>query len=279
MNGETSKEFNMFLAARLLAHGRNTIFFDIGANIGMFTFYVIRSGFECHTFEPHPYYQQVLQTRRRLLGLEQIFRSVGRIYLNNLAISNRSGPAQLFHHGGKPGSHSMIRDLVIAEGEKNPNAFAIEETTLDQYVSAFSWSAETHFFLKIDVEGVEADVIRGGLGFIQRVKPDLFIEVRGQADGNTFKEIADMLLPMGYLIYGDEYLTIEVRDGKLANWSDFTHADILFSVRQIDTSPFACGWPILSRSAKFMRLFKRLFLLQFADLHHLAIRKPYDVFY
>jgi hypothetical protein len=49
-------------------------------------------------------------------------------------------------------------------------------------------------FVKIDVEGHELDVLRGGAETIQRNRPHLLIEVRE----NHLTEIRDLLLAWGY---------------------------------------------------------------------------------
>lgn len=162
-----TKEFNMLLAARCLAKGSDVVFFDIGANIGMFSFFVARAGSDCHIFEPHPYYYRVLQTRARWLSLERLFRRLGNLYINNIALSNRVGQGTLYHHSTKPGSHSLDREMVVGEGDLTPKPIPVEMITLDQYVSGKSFKKGGNFFLKVDVEGAEADMITGGMGFIE----------------------------------------------------------------------------------------------------------------
>jgi len=274
-----TKGFNMLLAARCLAKGSDVVFFDIGANIGMFSFFVARAGSDCHIFEPHPYYYRVLQTRARWLSLERLFRRLGNLYINNIALSNRVGQGTLYHHSTKPGSHSLDREMVVGEGDLTPKPIPVEMITLDQYVSGKSFKKGGNFFLKVDVEGAEADMITGGMGFIENNHPDILIEVRGGGEVCTFKAIADMLLPMGYNLYTDQYTPCKVEGGKLVEWPIFSHADVLFSLKKVDLEPFSCGWPFLSKKAKWLRLFRRIMFLQLADLHAQAFRKPFDVFY
>lgn len=50
-------------------------------------------------------------------------------------------------------------------------------------------------FIKIDVEGMEVDVIRGGLETIERDRPVLFLEARDQ---EAHDELEKLLAPLGY---------------------------------------------------------------------------------
>lgn len=273
-----SKALNMFLAARTLSTGKDTIFMDIGANIGVFSFFAVRAGCECHAFEPHPYYNHVLKTRAQLLKMERVFRPVGNLQVHNVALSDQTGHTTLYHHSTKPGSHSLDREKVINEGELAPRSIPVEMMSLDQFVSSHSWKKESDFFLKIDVEGVEANMIRGGMGFIEKYHPDLFVEVRGTGAQCSFKQISDLLLPLGYYLYTNEYTPCKMEEGSLVEWPTFMHTDVLFSFKQVDPGRFS-GCNFLSRNEKWLRLIRRSASLQFADLHPEAIRYPLDGFY
>jgi hypothetical protein len=50
-------------------------------------------------------------------------------------------------------------------------------------------------FVKIDVEGMETAVLKGGRGLIKKYKPDLFIEV---SNPKQMKDVLEILNPIGY---------------------------------------------------------------------------------
>src|SRR5205085_996977 len=70
-------------------------------------------------------------------------------------------------------------------------------TTLDQEDHERGWPSPD--FIKIDVEGEEEAILRGGARFFQRHSPLIMFEIK---TGTTFKENLRTLLPeMGYRLY------------------------------------------------------------------------------
>ena len=100
--------FNFYKASNLfIENNKKPVFIDLGANIGMFTFFVSRLGYECHAFEPHPYYFSILQKRRKLMQIEKKFKKYLNLpIINNIGVSNFDGKAKLFF-SNKIGSHSF----------------------------------------------------------------------------------------------------------------------------------------------------------------------------
>lgn len=90
--------FNFYKASKIYVENKkNPIFLDLGANMGLFTFFISRLGYECNAFEPHPYYFSILEKRKKLISIEQKLKPHLKIpIINKLGISNFTGEAELF---------------------------------------------------------------------------------------------------------------------------------------------------------------------------------------
>ena len=78
-------------------------------------------------------------------------------------------------------------------------------TTLDDFISSESKSITKLDFIKIDVEGMELDVIKGGMKIIERFLPIIYYETlapfREQRGFDVFEEIKNLLSPLGYTLF------------------------------------------------------------------------------
>lgn len=102
-----------------------------------------------------------------------------------VAISNVEGYGEMFVPAiNTPGS-TMLKQV----GRITTNQVRI--TTLDSLLADFN----NIKLLKIDVEGNEVECIQGGLGIIEKWKPEIFVEIWREA---KFNQIEALLLPYGY---------------------------------------------------------------------------------
>lgn len=157
--------------------GPGDVVVDAGAYIGSYAFPMwekIQPAGELYAFEPNPISYQALKHNVPL----------ARSY--NAALGREVGKGFIRHdcrNGG--GSHRSFdeRDTVM---EIMPlDSLALEKLRL----------------IKLDVEGMEPDVIAGGLETIKRCRPVIFIEVN---PGTLWRlkhkprNIADLIFPLGY---------------------------------------------------------------------------------
>ena len=77
--------------------------------------------------------------------------------------------------------------LVSSEGN-----IKVEANTLDNMIP----ETDKVVYIKIDVEGSEPQVIKGGMNLIQKHKPLISCEA---ATAEEFKRVNDILLPLGYI--------------------------------------------------------------------------------
>lgn len=117
---------------------------DIGANVGLFTLRQAFRGAHVYAFEPNP------DAFGRLRTNVDENHSPGRVEIFQKALGPSPGRAFLAHSVATV----ETRTLLHPEGD-------IEVVTLDQVVVNLGLSAVS--LLKLDVEGAEADILRGGI--------------------------------------------------------------------------------------------------------------------
>jgi FkbM family methyltransferase len=114
------------------------------------------------------------------------------------ALSSQSGEANFVLKSRHPSGSSLLGVVDKDRGEKN---VAVEVLTLDD-IGAITGDYPVSF-VKIDVEGSEIDVLRGGEKFIRSKRPVMFIETSTDAfiaRGITGAELAETVAKLGYRI-------------------------------------------------------------------------------
>ncbi len=120
---------------------------DVGSNLGIFACRIASLGHQVHAFEPMPDTYERLVKNIESNGLGDFARA------NLLGIGDAEGFAEFERPVNSPG-----QSRISTSG--GPDVTRVPLTTLDQYVERASIPYVD--FLKIDVEGMETRVIRGG---------------------------------------------------------------------------------------------------------------------
>jgi FkbM family methyltransferase len=140
---------------------RGATFFDVGANIGLYAVSAsnrIGPAGLTVAFEAHPYIFKFLQAN--------VARNCsGPVLVENLAVGAAGGETSIVYNAWNPG---MTR---IARGEERGETVAM--VTPDDYCQR--QRIATIDYLKIDVEGYEANVVRGARAVIA-ASPDILIQ-------------------------------------------------------------------------------------------------------
>jgi FkbM family methyltransferase len=161
---------------------------DIGAHVGFFSLLLARlvgPRGQVTSFEPMPNNYARLAENLRLNQLEQVTAV-------NLAVLARSGEMEANAPEGEPysGSISLYQDYGTPR-------IRVQATSLDEYLTP---SGRRVDFIKMDVEGAEGDVLRGGMETIRRFRPVFLIELHhfdGNVSGNP---VPEMLQAEGYAV-------------------------------------------------------------------------------
>jgi FkbM family methyltransferase len=161
---------------------------DVGANVGAITLALARQvGSAGHVlaFEPVPVLFRRLE---RNIQLNPRLRTV--IDAQNLGVSDRGGVLRFGLDGGNPGN-GTVWDLAEGDG------WSISTVTLDDFLAGRRVD-----FVKIDVEGLEYEVLKGGLETCRRHRPILYYETEPCFAAHRRLPLGEMieqlLQPLGY---------------------------------------------------------------------------------
>jgi len=160
----------------------NFTILDVGANFGylscVFACTISKEGM-VYSFEPNPFvYQSLVKTVSLNPGFEKV------IQMNNVAVGQNSCQVMLQLMGGTSN--------VIAS-EKSNRCITIEMISVDDYVNRIKLTKVD--LIKIDVDGIELEILLGAKSLLQRDKPMLIVET------NQDYRILDYCFDMGYRIY------------------------------------------------------------------------------
>lgn len=157
-------------SALLLEAGQGAeVVFDVGANAGFYSLHWVsrlRPGGIIHAFEPVPSTYATLLRNVALNGLEKTVRT------HEFALGDETKTATFFVPDVSGSVAASLRNL-------HPEETSVEVTvrieTLDRFSTAESIARLD--LMKIDVEGAELAVLKGGLQTIVKCKPLLFMEL------------------------------------------------------------------------------------------------------
>ncbi len=177
----------------------NAVFFDIGANIGEYMYVASKyiKSENLYAFEP---------LKNLHIQLKQVFK-IQKIY--NFALSDSNSIKEFkipIILNQKVFSRATL-DLNFREiGEEKSEIIKIETKTLDDFVE------ENHILyidlIKIDVEGHEYEIIKGGLKTLKTLKPIMIIEIDYKHHNNDINDIINKINLIGYSCY---YFDLEHR--------------------------------------------------------------------
>lgn len=158
------RQTGTFYEAEMLADARSRLFYpacavDVGAHVGNHTIYFSHVlGVRTLAYEPNPVSFRHLEANVSCNGVMQLCR------LRNVAIGAETNKAR-----AKPAS---AENSGMATVELDPEG-AVEVVSLDDALE----SEPRIDLIKIDVEGWELDVLRGGAHILARHRPILYIEI------------------------------------------------------------------------------------------------------
>ncbi|WP_457787448.1 FkbM family methyltransferase [Pseudomonas sp. PL-6] len=153
---------------------------DVGANIGNHTLYLASvAGCRVHAFEPNKHLCDALMRSAELNGQGD------RVVVHQVGVAANEGVARFSHlDPANLGAQSL-------EQVQDADEDSIQLVSLDQ----MQWPYPVRM-IKIDVEGMEGDVIKGAQQLIQRDKPILYVESQTAED---FELLSSQLNALGYL--------------------------------------------------------------------------------
>jgi FkbM family methyltransferase len=153
----------------------NMTVWDIGANVGLFSFAAASLGAQVLAVEPDIWLANLVHRSAVLNKLP--------VTILPAAVSDRQGVSQLYLSQDGKASNSLLGD--------GGSALSVMAVTLDSLLEQFAAPQ----VVKIDVEGMEYAVLRGGQKVLQ-AQPRIFCEVT-----ENHMEIAKLLSDANYKFY------------------------------------------------------------------------------
>lgn len=153
---------------KLLQPGQNVI--DIGANYGVYTLSMAQTvgpGGRVWTFEPASNTASLLAEGIAANGFSQVI-------LERSALSSNCGMAQLSIN-----ENSELNALVHGASSTSASE-TVPLVTLDECLIKYGWRDID--FMKIDAEGEEANILKGGKRFFSQLSPLVQYEIRAGTD-------------------------------------------------------------------------------------------------
>lgn len=187
LDPEQAAEFDEFINACR----PGMVLFDIGAHFGLFSLAALKFGgadSSALAVDPSPTAARIMRIQSRLNG------AGGRMKVVRACVGERGGWLPMVATGVS-GAGYFLSPSDHSGGELTPTP----AVTLDQLAADFG-ARPTH--LKIDVEGAEAAVLRGGRSLLARPEaPLVFIELHNEivsARGDSPSEAVGLLKAFGY---------------------------------------------------------------------------------
>jgi len=185
---ETITKYNTFYEIDLLRYmkfalkNRDGYIIDIGANIGnhsLFFGLIMQKKVVC--FEPNPPIFEILDENMKTNHIQYKAYQIGLGATRGTYVVDSK--------------HKAADDNIGAAKLCMDEAGDIEVHTLDEMQKEFRYQNESLLAIKADIEGMEAEMLKGAIGTLVKEKPDLFLEIANTA---LMDEIEEILSPIGY---------------------------------------------------------------------------------
>ena len=162
--------------------GSGSLSIDVGANFGLWTYYLVPISLKVVAFEPLPEMQSILH---RQFGK--------RIQLERIALSQAPGRSTIRFPIGNPSWATIepTNNLALANGMGLASVEVVTKR-LDDY------DFRKVGFIKIDVEGHEEKVIEGAVNTIARERPNIVVEAEERHNAGSVLRLANRFHDLGY---------------------------------------------------------------------------------
>jgi len=142
--------------------------YDGGANVGFLSILLARlvgPGGRVVSFEPLPDNADRIESNARLNGF-------GHLVVRREALAGADGRSTFFL--GEMSTRGLLQTVFIKPDQMERNSIEVSVRSLDSLAAE---GVPAPDFVKLDVEGAEADTLRGGSDLLRRARPILMIEL------------------------------------------------------------------------------------------------------
>ena len=194
---------------------------DIGAHMGVFTFFLAKQvgpNGKVYSFEPTPLSYALLKKNIGYNKLEKIVEAFP------TAVADKEGEISFYLNDplSKGNSISSNNTFERSVQVKHDEIIKVKAVALDSLLQ--KEKIENLKLIKIDAEGAELQILKGGKELIQKYKPYITLEIHP----NSFDNIENTMTELYHIITGSDYKIIE--DGRELNINDFKEHNTFFEV-------------------------------------------------
>ena len=171
---------------------------DIGANVGVWSYWLSKYAKQVESFEPNPKIFNALKNIK-----------IKNVNSYNIALSNKSGSVDLLIPKGSKGFSNQGASLSSIKVQGEHKSISIEAKCLDEY------NFLDVDFIKIDVEGHEHEVIEGAQETIKKCKPTMVIEMEEKHNQIPIEDQISSVEKLGYkccVLINEKIIQIEEID-------------------------------------------------------------------
>lgn len=155
---------------------------DVGANNGVYSWWLSRLCAHCYAFEPNPvFYKQIAANGRGVTA-------------SMTALSNTTGIAELFVPHDRVTGADMTGLATLEKSDiSSGRSIKVHLASLD------SLDMPPVGFIKIDVEGHEMEVLNGAMALIMRDRPVILVEAEERHRTNAVGSLIDWFTQLDML--------------------------------------------------------------------------------
>jgi FkbM family methyltransferase len=175
---------------------------DVGSNDGQFARYMLKRTPDAtlYCFEPLP---------QAFVKLNDWARSKRNVHVFNMALGETTGKVEMILHSDHTPSSSILSTTALSTElypfTKKQERIEVKVERLDDVLGGESQHVTPPYMVKLDVQGYEGAVIRGGKSIFSRASACIVeISLDGLYEGqSTFKEIFDELDALSFRYAGN----------------------------------------------------------------------------
>lgn len=169
---------------------------DVGANVGVHTLTMaklvqIKKDSKIYSFEPHPL---IIEKLKKNINLNEL----DNVEIINKGLSDESGEAILYSFDTEA-PHQGIASLYQEHSTSLKNKIKIQLVTLDEF--ALERKMKKLDFIKVDTEGNDLKVLKGGKKIIKELRPYIVLEYEESSwkhSNSTFESLLDFMKDINY---------------------------------------------------------------------------------
>lgn len=191
---------------------KNFTMLDIGANVGAYSIAAVGIGAKkVYAIEPGPLFDRM----RNNINLNSIEKAIIPI---KVGLSSESGKMRWYEDINNPGNAHLVTSIDSLSFEKIPTKFSdffveVDVITLDDLI--ISNAIQQVDLIKIDVEGMEWEVLSGGKRFIENNRPIIVAEThRVASDMMQY----DCMTPLFIYLYSLGYDSYSFKNNKFVRF-------------------------------------------------------------